>query len=118
MLEKLRKIYHYIILDCPPTLNILTINALVAADEVVIPAGEYFALEGLAKLLNHRCIAQTLSAGVEIHAVLRTMTMVATYSPGRSQSGCYRVFTRFSDGYSEKYSLSRGAQPRYAYFGI
>ena len=75
LLDKLRKIYHFIILDCPPTLNILTINALVAADEVVIPVQcEYFALEGLAKLLKTiDALRQTLSVRVEIHGVLRTM---------------------------------------------
>ena len=53
LLAKVKKIYHYIIIDCPPTLNILTINALVAANEVIIPVQcEYYALEGLAKLLK------------------------------------------------------------------
>jgi len=75
ILEKLNKMYQYIIIDCPPTLNILTINALVAADQVIIPVQcEYYALEGLAKLLKTiDALRQTLNIAVEIHGVLRTM---------------------------------------------
>lgn len=75
LLAKVKKIYHYIIIDCPPTLNILTINALVAANEVIIPVQcEYYALEGLAKLLKTiDALRQTLRVGLEIHGVLRTM---------------------------------------------
>lgn len=75
VLEKVQKMYRYIIIDCPPTLNILTINALVAADEVIIPVQcEYYALEGLAKLLKTiDALRQTLGVGVNIHGVLRTM---------------------------------------------
>lgn len=52
-LEKVREEYDYIIIDCAPSLGLITINALTAADSVIIPIQcEYFALEGLGKLLN------------------------------------------------------------------
>jgi len=52
-IEPLRERFHYIVLDCPPALDLLTLNALVAADSVLIPMqGEYFALEGVSELLD------------------------------------------------------------------
>lgn len=52
-LESIRNDYDYILIDCPPSLNLLTINSLVASDEVLIPIqAEYYALEGLGQLLN------------------------------------------------------------------
>lgn len=53
LLEQVRHAYDYIIIDCPPSLGLLTINALVAADEILIPVqAEYYALEGLGQLLE------------------------------------------------------------------
>src|SRR6185436_347575 len=53
VLEKLRQVYDFIIIDCSPSLGLVTINALTAANSVIIPVQcEYFALEGLGKLLN------------------------------------------------------------------
>lgn len=67
--------YDYILIDCPPSLNILTVNALVAADSVLIPIQcEYFALEGLSALLNTvEQVRSTINPQLEIEGLLRTM---------------------------------------------
>lgn len=65
----------YILLDCPPSLNLLTINALAAASSVVVPLQcEFFALEGLSQLLSTVSnVKKTLNAGLEIHGIVLTM---------------------------------------------
>ncbi|MFK8018973.1 MAG: ParA family protein [Pseudomonadales bacterium] len=67
--------YDYIVIDCPPSLNMLTVNALVAADGVFIPVQcEYFALEGLSGLLNTVSrVQQSLNAQLRVEGLLRTM---------------------------------------------
>ncbi len=67
--------YDFIIIDCPPSLNMLTVNALVAADGVLIPIQcEYYALEGLSALIGTiRQIQSTRNSGLEIEGILRTM---------------------------------------------
>ena len=67
--------YDYILIDCPPSLNILTVNALVAANSVLIPVQcEYFALEGLTGLLNTiDQIQKTINPRLHIEGLLRTM---------------------------------------------
>jgi chromosome partitioning protein len=67
--------YDYIFIDCPPALNVLTINALVASDSVMIPMQcEYFALEGLSALISTvRKIRETLNPSLKVEGLLRTM---------------------------------------------
>jgi chromosome partitioning protein len=72
---KIRDQYDFIIIDCSPSLGLITINALTAADSVVIPVQcEYFALEGLGKLLNTIKIVQSrLNTELQIEGILLTM---------------------------------------------
>ncbi|MEE2732166.1 ParA family protein [Ketobacter sp.] len=74
-LEGVRSQYDYILIDCPPSLNMLTVNALVASDSVIIPMQcEYYALEGLSALLNTiEKIQSVLNPKLEIDGLLRTM---------------------------------------------
>lgn len=74
-LELVRERYEYIIIDCPPALNMLTVNALVAADAVVIPMQcEYYALEGLSALLETiDKIKKFLNPELKVEGLLRTM---------------------------------------------
>ena len=67
--------FEYVLIDCPPALNMLTINALVAADSVLIPMQcEYYALEGLTQLLGTvRRVRAQLNPRLEVHGLLRTM---------------------------------------------
>ncbi|MGZ6539984.1 MAG: ParA family protein, partial [Bacteroidia bacterium] len=74
-LEKIKNDYDFIIIDCSPSLGLITVNALSAADSVLIPVQcEYFALEGLGKLLNTIKIVQTrLNPDLAIEGILLTM---------------------------------------------
>ena len=74
-LSKIKDDYDFVIIDCSPSLGLITINALTAADSVIIPVQcEYFALEGLGKLLNTIKIIQTrLNTDLEIEGILLTM---------------------------------------------
>ncbi len=75
MLGALKEDYDFIIIDCSPSLGLITINALTASDSVIIPVQcEYFALEGLGKLLNTIKIVQNrLNPDLEIEGILLTM---------------------------------------------
>jgi chromosome partitioning protein len=74
-LEQVEPQYDYIIIDCPPSLGLLTINSLTAANSVLIPVQcEYYALEGLSQLLNTvRLVQKHLNKNLEIEGVLLTM---------------------------------------------
>ena len=74
-LASIRDQYDFIVIDCSPSLGLITINSLVAADSVIIPVQcEYFALEGLGKLLNTIKIIQSrLNTGLTIEGILLTM---------------------------------------------
>ena len=74
-LEKVQDRYDFIMIDCPPSLNMLTLNALVAAEGVIIPMQcEYYALEGLTALMETITgIRQTLNPKLHIEGLLRTM---------------------------------------------
>lgn len=74
-LEEASKPFHYVFIDCPPSLGLLTINAFVAATEVLIPIQcEYYALEGLSQLLsNIRLIEKHLNPKLAVSTILMTM---------------------------------------------
>jgi chromosome partitioning protein len=75
ILEAVRDQYDFIVIDCSPSLGLITVNALVAADSVVVPVQtEFFALEGLGKLLNTVKIVQNrLNTELQIEGILMTM---------------------------------------------
>ena len=74
-LQKLAPNYDYILIDCPPSLELLTLNGLCAADSVIVPVqGEYYALEGLSDLMNTiRIVKRSLNPRLELEGVLLTM---------------------------------------------
>ena len=71
----IRDRYDYILIDCPPSLNLLTLNAMAAADSVLVPVQcEYYALEGLSRLMQTiKQVKKGLNPGIEIAGVLLTM---------------------------------------------
>lgn len=75
VIQPIRELYDFIIIDCSPSLGLITVNALTASDSVIIPVQcEYFALEGLGKLLNTiKIVQQRLNPDLAIEGILLTM---------------------------------------------
>ena len=75
VLDQIKDLYDYIIIDCPPSLNILTVNAMTAADSVIVPIQcEYYALEGLSQLIHTiNLIQDRLNNKLEIDGIVFTM---------------------------------------------
>ena len=75
VLDQIKDLYDYIIIDCPPSLNILTVNAMTAADSVIVPIQcEYYALEGLSQLIyTINLIQDRLNNDLEIDGIVFTM---------------------------------------------
>lgn len=96
-LKKVENLYDYVVIDCPPSLNMLTVNALVAAHGVVIPMQcEYYALEGLSALLNTiDKIKDVLNPDLEIDGLLRTM-----YDPRNTLSN--QVSSQLTNHFGER----------------
>ena len=74
-LSQVQQTYDFIFIDCPPSLELLTLNALCAADSILVPVqAEYFALEGLSDLMNTvRLVRRSLNPRLELEGVLMTM---------------------------------------------
>ncbi len=74
-IDKIKKSYNYIILDCPPSLSMLTVNAMTAADTVLVPIQcEYYALEGLTQLIQTiNLVKKKLNPSLELEGVVFTM---------------------------------------------
>jgi chromosome partitioning protein len=73
-LEKLKKKFDYIIIDSPPSLNILTVNNMAASDGIIIPIQcEYFALEGLSRIMETYTTIKSINSKLEIYGILLTM---------------------------------------------
>ncbi|MCD9460011.1 ParA family protein [Marinibactrum halimedae] len=104
-LSKIRDQYDFILIDCPPSLNMLTVNALTACDGVIIPMQcEYYALEGLSALVNTvNQIQKLLNPALQIEGILRTM-----YDPRNSLTN--DVSAQLSDYFGER--LYRTCIPR------
>ena len=74
-LESVRREFDYVLIDCPPSLGLLTVNGLAAADEVIVPIQcEYYALEGVGQLLrNVNLVQSNLNHGLEVSTIIMTM---------------------------------------------
>jgi chromosome partitioning protein len=105
ILDKIRDDYQVILIDCPPSLGLLTVNALTAADSVLIPLQcEYYAMEGLGQLLNTvRLIRESLNENLALEGILLTM-----YDPRNNLSK--EVMNQIEEFFSD--SMFRTIVPR------
>ena len=93
-LADIRDQYDFIFIDCPPSLGLLTLNALVASDSVVIPIqSEFFALEGLSQLMNTiKIVKMRLNAKLNINGVVLTMYDTRTTMSKQVTTEIYKYF--------------------------
>lgn len=96
-IEPLKSLFDYILIDCPPSLNMLTVNALVACEGVLIPMQcEYYALEGISSLMNTvNTIQEAVNPDLKVQGILRTM-----YDPRMSLTG--DVSQQLTDYFGDK----------------
>ena len=89
-----REKFHYILLDCPPSLGLLTVNALTAADSVLVPLQcEFYALEGLAQLLKTvRLVKERLNPRLEVEGIVLTMFVGRTSLAGLVKAYVHQYF--------------------------
>ncbi|MBT3418751.1 MAG: ParA family protein [Candidatus Magasanikbacteria bacterium] len=94
LLEELRHAYDYILIDCPPSLGLLTINSLVAADEILIPVqAEYYALEGLGQLLQTiGLVKEHIKPEISVLGAVLTMFDKRTKLAGDVMEELYKYF--------------------------
>jgi len=93
-LAEIKNDYDYVFVDCPPSLGLLTLNALVAADSVIIPIqSEFFALEGLSQLMNTiKIVKQRLNPSITINGVVLTMYDSRTTMSKQVTSEIFKYF--------------------------
>lgn len=94
-LEPIKDQFDYIFIDCPPSLGLLTLNAMVACDSVIIPIqSEFFALEGVTQLLNtFKIVKQRLNPNIEINGVVLTMYDMRTTLSKQVTAEIYKYFS-------------------------
>lgn len=93
-IASVRNEYDYIFIDCPPSLGLITLNALVASDAVIIPIqSEFFALEGLSQLMNTiKIVKQRLNPDIYINGVILTMYDIRTTMSKQVTEEIYKYF--------------------------